>query len=59
MDAAWTTLQELCAVDEAGKLTALGKYMVKLPPSEDKYARYVNLIIQSMLPVDVRLGKVA
>lgn len=39
MDKAWTTLQELGAVDKEGKLTALGRhmaspwYVVNGPPS--------------------------
>ena len=30
LDSAWSTLEDLSAVDDAGNLTALGKYMVRI-----------------------------
>lgn len=60
MAAAWKTLEDLGAVDEAGKLTALGKHMVStmqrsgdIPQTSD-----CGCFIQALVPLDLRLAKV-
>lgn len=57
MENAWSILGELGAVDEGGKLTPLGRHMVYNPAV--LHSNSADIRAQSMLPVDLRLGKVS
>ena len=61
MDRALITLEELGSIDNAGTLTALGKHMVSLVGYAVclyLFAHAYLFILQSMLPLDIRLAKV-
>ena len=63
MDRALTTLEEIGAINDAGTLTALGKHMVSFFFFGVQYMLYAFpheylFILQSMLPLDIRLAKV-
>lgn len=57
MAAAWKTLGDLGAVDETGRLTALGRHMVRR--INQSFDRVIDVVLrQSLLPLDLRLSKV-
>jgi len=59
MEKAWSILEEIGAVDQAGKLTALGRHIVRTCLFSLILNLILNLIhLKSMLPVDLRLAKV-
>jgi len=55
MEKAWSILEELGAIDEQGKLTALGRHMVC---SMESFVFFLTKAPQSLLPIDLRLAKV-
>jgi HrpA-like RNA helicase len=61
MEKAWSTLEDLGAIDPDGNLAALGRYMVSpcshLPNLFKICLLKRNILAQAMLPVDLRLGK--
>jgi HrpA-like RNA helicase len=57
MEAAWSVLEELGAVDLNGKLTPLGRHIVSGRTIGRVYLS-PNISHQSTLPVDLRLAKV-